>query len=212
MASLPPRRHLGDPVELLLEHIERGGILALPTESSYGLGADPASAEGVAEIYRLKGREAGKPLPVVAANLEQLAALGIDPESPAVRALASLWPAALTCVLPTRFELPAAAGRREIAVRIPAHEGLRDFLARLGRPLTATSANLSGAAPVHRPDEVERLLGDARAVLIDGGVLPGGPPSTLIRFREGGEVEVIRQGRVPAERIIGVSRLLREEP
>ena len=190
----------GSPVEPLRALLDRGGVLAIPTESSYGFAADPWNPEGIARVYRLKGRDAGKALPLVAADLEQVAALGVDPESPELARLARVWPAPLSAVLAVRGQLPVAAPDGTVAVRIPAHAGLRGLLAALGRPLTATSANRSGEPPVLDPDEAARLLAGEDAAVVDGGRLPGGPPSTLVRFvgGAGGEIEVLREGAVAA--------------
>ncbi len=192
-----PRWRFGEPLAPLADLVARGGILALPTESSYGLGVDPRSAVGVAAIYRLKGREAQKPLPVVIADLAQLPLLGIDPESPVVARLAALWPAPLTCLLPSRIELPAAAGSAELAVRMPAHEPLRRLLAALGLPLTATSANLSGEPPILEPSVAASLLAGWDALVVDDGVTAGGMPSTLVAPAPGGGFTVLRPGRFP---------------
>jgi L-threonylcarbamoyladenylate synthase len=200
----------GEPVAPLAAVIARGGVLAIPTESSYGLAVDPWNPEGVARIYRIKEREAGKPLPVVASDVGQLAGLGIDLEapilSPILGVLARLWPAPLTAVLPVARPLPASAGAPSLAVRVPAHEGLRRLLAALGTPLTATSANPSGGEPALDPETAAALLAGEDAVVIDGGRLPGGPPSTLVAPRPGsgfagGGFEVLRAGAFPAERL-----------
>jgi L-threonylcarbamoyladenylate synthase len=192
------RWRLGSPVAPLRAILDRGGVLAIPTESSYGLAADPWNPEGIARVYRLKGREGGKALPLVAADLDQVAALGVDPESPELARLARVWPAPLSGVLAVAGELPAAAAPDgTVAVRIPDHPGLRGLLAALGRPLTATSANRSGEPPVLDPDAAARLLAGEDAAVVDGGTLPGGPPSTLVRFRAG-RPEVLREGAVAA--------------
>jgi len=187
----------GDPLAPLRDLIAGGGILGIPTESSYGLAVDPASTAGVAAIYRVKERELGKPLPVVAASLAQLAILGVDFADPGARLAALVWPAALSVLLPLREPLPAAAGEPALAVRVPDHALLLALLGALG-PLTATSANRSGEPPLLDPGEVERLLDGEEAVVIDDGVLPGGPPSTLASFA-GGEWQVLRAGRFPLE-------------
>lgn len=195
------RWRFGDPLAPLHDAMARGGVLAVPTESSYGLAVDPRDAAGVAAVYRLKARDAGKPLPVVVAGVDRLPLLGVDPEAPEVRRLAAVWPAALTAVLPRSAgspALPAAAGGATVAVRVPDHAGLRRLLAELG-PLTATSANPSGGTPVTDPAELETLLSGADAVIVDDGVLPGGAPSTLVRFAADGTVEVLRRGRVDPE-------------
>jgi L-threonylcarbamoyladenylate synthase len=112
-----------------------------------------------------------------------------------VRRGARVWPAALTVVAPLAVALPAAAGEPTLAVRIPDHALLLRLLRALG-PLTATSANRSGEPPLLEPGAVEELLRDERAAVVDGGVLGGGPPSTLAGWLGGGW-RVVRPGRFP---------------
>jgi L-threonylcarbamoyladenylate synthase len=199
----------GDPVEPLRELLARGGVLAIPTESSYGLG-DPRNSKGVEAIYRIKGREPRKALPVVVADLDQLADLGIDPDLSILSPLSVCWPGPLTAVLPITRPVPAAAGEPTLAVRIPGHEGLRRLLAALGHGLTATSANPSGEAPVLDPQGAADLLAGEDAVVVDGGVLPGGLPSTLVAIEEAGPV-VLRTGRFPVERLRELFRAAKGE-
>jgi L-threonylcarbamoyladenylate synthase len=161
----------------------------------------------VEAIYRVKVREAGKPLPVVVSGREQLADLGVDPNLYIVKRLLEHWPAPLSAVLPIARsarharQLPASAGAGTLAVRVPDHERLRALLAELGHGLTATSANRSGEEPILDPAEAARLLAGEDAVVIDGGVLPGGPPSTLVAI-EGDRLVVLRAGRFPADRLM----------
>lgn len=202
--------------DLLLPLLDRGGVLAIPTESSYGLAADPRSPEGIERVYALKGRDAAKALPVVAADRAQVAALGVDlasPElAPLIGAWDALWPGPVTVVLPVAAGLPAAAPDGTLAVRIPAHEGLRRLLGELGRALTATSANRSGERPVVEPDAAARLLAGGGAgpgiegAVIDGGRLAGGAPSTVVRLAggPGGRPEVLREGAFDAARLLGL--------
>jgi len=173
-----------------------GGVLAIPTESSYGLGVDPRSPVGVEAVYRLKGRERGKPLPVVAADVEQLLALGVDRDAAALAWAVRRWPAAITVVLPIAAPIAASAGERTLAARIPAHAGLRRLLADLGHALTATSANPSGEPPLTDPAAVRDWLeaSGERNLVVDQGTTAGGPPSTLVDVRGGG-VKVLRKGR-----------------
>ena len=199
-----PRWRWGDPIAPLGDLLARGGLLAIPTESSYGLAVDPRAARGVEAIYRVKGRDRGKPLPVVAAGVEQLAALPLAPLPEAVRRAMALWPAPLSLVLPLVSPVPAAAGGNTLAVRVPAHARLRELLAALGTPLTATSANTSGAEGIVDPDQVAALLAGADALLIDDGVLPGGAPSTLAAW-ESNEWRVVRPGPVPLASLAAIS-------
>jgi L-threonylcarbamoyladenylate synthase len=201
-----PVWHFGDPVEPLRAVLARGGVLAIPTESSYGLAADPRNRLGVETVYRVKGRDLGKALPVVVADRGQMADLGIDPDLPILEPLSACWPGPLTVVLPLARptpeipEIPAAAGERSLAVRIPGHAGLRDLLAGLGHGLTATSANRSGGEAIVDPRDLTALLAGEDAVIVDGGILPGGPPSTLVAIEDAGAV-VLRSGSFPVERL-----------
>ncbi len=200
-----PLWHRGDPIAPLQALLARGGVLAIPTESSYGLGADPQNPAGVETIYRIKGRERGKALPVVAAGREQLAPLGVDPNLYIVGRLFEHWPAPLTAVLPITRSLPAAAGGDRLAVRVPGHAGLRELLSALGHGLTATSANVSGGEPILDPAVAAELLAGEDAAVVDGGVLAGGPPSTLVAI-EGEGLVVLRTGSFSVERLERLAR------
>lgn len=199
VAAVPAWRW-GEPVEPLIDCLARGGVLVLPTESSYALAVDPASAAGVAAVYRIKGREAGKPLPVVAAGLDQIAGLGISPDLPILVRLSRVWPAPVSVLLPLARPLPAGAGAGTLAVRIPDHPRLRSLLAALGLALTATSANRSGEEPALTAPAAAALVAGEDAVVVDAGPLPGGLPSTLVEHTPAG-FTVLRQGSFPAARL-----------
>lgn len=188
-----PRWHWGDPVEPLVRCLAAGGILAIPTESSYALAVDPRSTAGVESIREIKGRERGKALPVVVANVEQALELGVRPDSPELEVLEALWPAPLTAVLRLANDLPASAGRATLAVRVPAHPRIRQLLHDVECPLTATSANRRGESPVLEPAALEPLLMGRVAIIVDEGRLPGGTPSTLVEW-SGGRPRILRVG------------------
>ena len=185
----------GDSIEPLRETVARGGVLALPTESSYALAADPRSRRGVEAVFRIKQRPAGQPLPVVIAGIDALPDLGVELPAGGLRGLERAWPGPLSVLLPCSLKLPASAGTGHLALRIPGHERLRVLLADLGTGLTATSANRSGEPALLEPGEVTRLLGDEDAILVDDGRLPGGDPSTLIALRPDRAI-ILRQGRL----------------
>ncbi|MXW02377.1 MAG: L-threonylcarbamoyladenylate synthase [Holophagales bacterium] len=172
-----------------------GRILAIPTESSYGLAVDPRSIAGVEAIYRLKERERGKPLPVVVASLEQVIDLGVEPNE-AIRFAEAHWPAPLTVVAPLRsgVSVPAAAGGDTLAVRVPDHDRLRGFVQALGHPLTATSANRSGEPPACDLADLEPILDVTGALVIGGERTPGGLASTVVSWTSAG-LRVLRRGR-----------------
>ena len=199
--SRPLWRWDDDPAELRAV-LDRGGVLGIPTESSYGLGADPTDERGVAAIFRVKGRSAGQSLPVVVADLEQAFALGVDRATPGLETVAAWWPAALSLIVPLTRPLPAAAGG-SLALRVPDHPRLVGLLRRLG-PLTATSANRSGEPPLLDPASTARLLAATESRVVDDGTLAGGAPSTLLRW-EGGGFRVVRAGRFPIDRLAHLS-------
>jgi tRNA threonylcarbamoyl adenosine modification protein (Sua5/YciO/YrdC/YwlC family) len=182
VAEAPRIHRLGDPVAELRAALLRGEVAAVPTESSYGLAVDPRSADAVERVYALKAREPGKPLPVVAASLEQVLGIGVERDDPALRWALRYWPAPLTVLVEVREPLPAMAGAPRLAVRVPAHAGLRRLLGELGFPLTATSANLAGEEPITRPALLRERFGRALSFIVDAGDLPGGPPSTVVAW------------------------------
>ena len=172
---------LASPAEAaaLVELLERGGVAALPTETFYGLAANPWSEAGVERVFAAKGRDDGKPLPVLIAGASDLAGLGIDVADAMLARWVALWPAPLTVVLPVARPIAASRGNRTLAVRVPALPSLRRLLASTG-PVTGTSANRSGDEPIADPDRVASSLGSSIELLIDGGATPGGLPSTIV--------------------------------
>lgn len=192
----------GEDPAPLLEVLAAGGMVAVPTESSYGLGVDPRSEAGVAAVFRFKRRSPDKPLPIVLGDRLQLRDLGADPDAPELQELFALWPAPLTVVVPIERPLPATAGRSSAAVRVPAHPRLRELLCALRRPLTATSANPSGEHPVTSCSDVIDLLREWPSVIVDDGDLPGGLPSTIVEPGTEG-IRILRAGAYPAARLEG---------
>lgn len=178
MLSLPFRcpRDLPLAVAGARAALQTHGVVALPTETLYGLAVSPEDERAVESLYALKGRTREKSLPVAVACLDQLDAIALLPAVWRPR-LAAVWPAPLAVVLHARHQTAAFA--ETVAVRIPAHELLRSLLARLG-PLTVTSANRSGQTPARSAAEVSEWLGHGVALVLDGGDAPGGAPSTLL--------------------------------
>ena len=198
-----------DDVAPLRKHVARGGVVALPTESSYGLGCDPRSSVGVEAILEIKRRPAHKAMPVVVAGLEQLAGLGIDLASPGLREVAPHWPAALSVLLELEEPIAAAASQPSLAVRVPDHADLRRLLEDLGHGLTATSANRSGEAPITTVEKLAGLLEGYDVWVVDDGSQPGGPPSTLVRWAGAG-FDLLREGRVPFQLLAPTSGAARD--
>jgi L-threonylcarbamoyladenylate synthase len=172
-----------------------GGVAAIPTETFYGLAADPRSEAGCARIFAIKGRDAEKALPVLVSSPEELESLGVEAAPAALARIVPHWPAPLTAVFPLREPLPCTSGGASLAVRVPAHPELRRLLSRTG-PLTGTSANLSGTPPASDPETVAASLGSGIDWLVDGGRTPGGLPSTIVDARAD-PPRVLRPGAFP---------------
>ncbi len=175
-----------------------GGLVALPTETVYGLAARADSAAAVAAIYRAKGRPDFNPLIVHVPDLA--AAEAIAEFDDRARHLArEFWPGALTMVLPLRSGARIApavtAGLPTIALRCPAHPAMRAVLAASGLPLAAPSANRSGGVSPTRAEHVAASLGDTVGLVLDGGPCTAGIESTIVALREGGW-QVLRPGPV----------------
>ena len=153
--------------------------MAVPTETFYALACDPLEATAIRRIFEIKRREDDKPLPVLFARRADLGRLGVEADSPSLDPYFWIWPAPLTVVFPIRAPIAASRGQSTIAVRLPASKKLRDLLSLIG-PVTGTSINRSGEAPLNSPDAVESAFRREIDLLVDGGRTPGGKPSTLV--------------------------------
>jgi L-threonylcarbamoyladenylate synthase len=187
-----------DALQEAAKWIRDGGVVALPTDTLYGLAADPFSAPAVARVFAAKGRAENRALPLIAADAEQIAAR-IGPLTPAGERLAAkFWPGPLTLLVaaPPALAPGVTAGTGRVGVRVPADAIARAVCRAADRPVTATSANRSGEPPTADPGEVERTLGDELDLLIDAGPTPGGAPSTIVDVT-GPVPQLVRAGAVP---------------
>jgi L-threonylcarbamoyladenylate synthase len=195
--------------ELAARVLTAGGLVAFPTETVYGLGADATNAEAVARLYEAKGRPSFNPLiahVIDAAAARALARFDLAAE----RLAAAFWPGPLTLVLPKRADCPVAdlatAGLDTIAVRVPSDPVARDILAAFGRPLVAPSANRSGHVS---PTTAQHVLADLRGrieLIVDGGPTPMGLESTIVACFDG--AMLLRPGALPRaqiERVVSLS-------
>jgi len=184
-----------------------GGLVALPTETVYGLAARADCAEAVAAIYRAKGRPDFNPLIVHVPSTE--AAQNLAEFDDRAKALAAaFWPGALTLVVPLRADaaiVPAVtAGLPTIALRCPAHPVMRAVLAATGLPLEAPSANRSGGVSPTRAGHVAASLGPAVGLILDGGSCAAGLESTIVALRDDGRWQILRPGPIVEAQISAV--------
>lgn len=190
-------------LETAIAAVQRGGVVAIPTDTVYGLAASLKFPDALARIFSIKGRDQAKPLPILLASSQKLSSVTseFDPRWRAM--LARFWPGPLTAALPTRAGLPAAvlAADRTAGIRVPDHSVTLAILERCGGALAVTSANKSGAPPACTAGEIEAQLGDAVDVILDGGLAPCGLPSTVVRFA-GDTISVVREGAIASATVM----------
>jgi L-threonylcarbamoyladenylate synthase len=200
---IDPRAPDAERLREVADALAAGEVVAYPTDTLYGLAVDPRNAVAVHRLFALKGRAPDMAVPVIAADLEQVEAqtgrlTGLD------RRLAErFWPGPLSLVIDAWPSLAPGVMSADgtVAVRVPAHAIARAIARLAGHPITATSANRTGAPPPATAGEVLAGLGDAVAMVVDGGPTPGGAPSTIVRVREG-RVALVREGAIPWARVL----------
>ena len=180
--------------------VRRGGVLAVPTDTFYALGACALNEAAVHRICAIKGRSEEKPILVLVANRSQLAELVVDVTPIAQFLMDRFWPGPLTLIMQGISTLPTVltAGTGSIGVRLPAHPSLLRLLHHVG-PLTGTSANRSGMPPVRMSHEVQATLGSEIDLILDGGPTTGGMPSTVVDTV--GNLRIVREGLLPVLQI-----------
>ena len=174
----PDAEKLAEAVRVLCE----GGVVAFPTETFYGLGADARNETAVEKIFRIKGRNFRNPLSVIVANDRDVIPLVKEIPAAAKILMQTFWPGPLTLVFRASSSvLPRlTANTGKIGIRVSSHPLARLLAGGLGGPLTATSANLSGGPECSSADAVIRALGELPGSVIDGGETPGGAGSTIL--------------------------------
>ena len=180
--------------------LKRGGVVAYPTDTVYGLGAGMTSLAAVERIFRVKDRPKGIALPLLVADAAQIRQVARSIPEVAWCLIETFMPGALTIVLLKLDSVPdiVTAGGGTVAVRIPDHPVPLAIIAGLGKPIVGTSANLSGHPSALTAAEVQAQLGDRVDMIIDGGKCPGGIESTVVDLTT--ETPVIRRaGAIPLE-------------
>jgi L-threonylcarbamoyladenylate synthase len=193
---------------LLARHIRGGGMVAVPTETVYGLAADATSRAACLRIYSAKGRPSGDPLIVHIASLRDLARVA-RPNPAALRLARLFWPGPLTIVLPKTEAVPdeATANLGSVAVRMPSHPLFRRLIRLAGVPLAAPSANPFGYVSPTTAGHVRKSLGSRVSHILDGGPSRIGLESTIVDLRDPRRPAVLRPGaitRAQISRALGV--------
>lgn len=184
--------------------LRSGGVVIFPTDTLYGLGVDPRSVGALARLFRLKGREEGKPVPLLLDSADRAASFAAEVSKSARRLMDRFWPGALTIVLPAAPRLlPAVTGPgRTVGLRVPDHPVPRALAKALGGAVTGTSANRAGRPGRWRePGEIaSEFAGRVEWILWDGPSRADGdetsPGSTVVSV-EGGRLALLREGKIP---------------
>lgn len=190
-------------IEAAARALREGQLVAFPTETVYGLGADASNGEAVARVYAAKGRPSFNPL--IAHVPDAAAAFALGDFSPEAKALAeSFWPGPLSLVVPRTPDCPvsllASSGLDSIAIRVPSHPVALDLLRAVGRPVVAPSANPSGRISPTTAEHVRRHLKDRLAMVLDGGRCRVGVESTVVSCLAEGP-RLLRAGGIPRAEI-----------
>ena len=184
--------------------IKRGELVAFPTETVYGLGADGLNVAACEKIFSAKGRPSDKPLSLHVASLEQVERVA-KISSTAEKLFAAFCPGALTIILPKNKIVPdfVTGGRSSVGIRFPANDTALALIKLSGCPIAAPSANLSGMTPPKSAEEVFENLSGRVEVILDGGTCQFGISSTIIDLTSP-EPKILRHGAISAEKILEV--------
>ena len=186
------------------EQIKSGQVLGMPTDTFYGLAADPFNLRAVERVYEIKSRSRHKPLSLLIESEEQAEMLARDPLPDNFYILArKFWPGPLTIIVPAASRLPlkVTANTGNIAIRIPQAKIPLQVIRAAGVPITATSANLSGESECTTASAVLQQLQERIPIVVDGGTSPREVASTIVDLSEDGGWRLLRQGAIPRQEI-----------
>ena len=181
--------------------LQTGGVVAFPTDTLYGLAVDPRRDDAIERLFALKGRRPDAAVPLIAADLAQAMEAG-EFGARELTLAHTFWPGPLSIVVPARGAISRAAlgGSTTVAIRVPAHEVARELAASFVFAITATSANASGQQPAETAEDVATSV-PAVDLILDGGRVAGGRPSTIVRF-DGGVPTCLRDGAIAWDRVL----------
>jgi L-threonylcarbamoyladenylate synthase len=193
--------------------LRRGGVVAAPTDTVYGLLADPANEAAVQSIYQIKGREPRRPLILLVSNIQMAKRLFSEISPLAQKAMQHFWPGGLTIILPAPPAIPKAllGGGNTIGLRWPNHAVVMGLIEKAGFPLASTSANLSGQPPAREASVVLQSLEGEIDLLIDAGPAPLGGPSSVLDFSAGESPRLLRPGSISRGQLEAVLGTIQED-
>ncbi len=184
------------------DFLTRGSVIAIPTDTFYGLAADPFNLAAVDEIYRVKGRPETRALPILVNSIEQAILLAREAPQKFLRLAEAFWPGGLTIVVNAaqRIPLKVTAGTGRIAVRWPNSEVVRRLIEEFDGPVTGTSANISGFPSCSNAEQVMKQLGLRVPLVLDTGETGATLASTIVELN-GDTWKIVREGSIPVAEI-----------
>ncbi|MEO6802996.1 MAG: L-threonylcarbamoyladenylate synthase [Granulicella sp.] len=191
-------------IDTIVASLNAGNVVALPTDTFYGLAVDPVNLRAVDRIYDLKARARHKPLSLLIAEVAQAYQLARDLDTAFDRLAEKFWPGPLTIIVKAGSKLPlrVTANTGNLALRVPEAAICRAVVARLGLPITATSANLAGQPECTNAHGVLDQLGDQLPLIVDGGPTARAIPTTIVDLSGGGNSwMILREGAIPTHEI-----------
>jgi L-threonylcarbamoyladenylate synthase len=191
-------------VKYAAEQIQAGKVLGMPTDTFYGLAADPFNLRAVERVYEIKSRSRNKPLSLLIEDVDQAEEFaGPLPEDFQILAR-RFWPGPLTMIVPAASHLPlkVTANTGNVALRVPAAEIPLAVVRAAKIPITATSANLSGAVECTTAEQVRDQLQNRISLIVDGGKSPRTIASTIVHFKDDDSWHILREGAIPAKDIV----------
>lgn len=182
--------------------LSRGSVVGIPTDTLYGLAADPFNLSAVDEIYRVKGRPETRALPILVNSLDQAMLLSRSVPQNFLRLAQAFWPGAMTLVVDASYRLPlkVTANTGKIALRWAKSPVVSRLVEEFDGPITGTSANISGFPSCSSAEQVMKQLGDRLPLVLDAGETGASLPSTIVELHSD-EWKVIREGAIPVAEI-----------
>jgi L-threonylcarbamoyladenylate synthase len=184
------------------DFIKRGQVVGVPTDTFYGLAADPFNLAAVEEIYRVKGRPENRALPILVSSIEQAATLTRDVPENFLKLAQKLWPGALTIVVEASHRLPlkVTANKGRVALRWPNSRVACAIIEQVGSPITGTSANISGYPSCSNAQELVQQLGGRLPLILDSGDTGARVSSTIVNL-DGEDWKIVRPGQITEDEI-----------
>ena len=200
---IDPKEPFQGDIDRAVDFLKNGDVIAYPTETIYGLGADVLNRKAVKKIFDLKARDYGLPISILVADIAMLREYVKEVPEQAFALMRRFWPGALTILFPASDKIPKGlvTNTGRVGIRISSHPVAAALVKTFGKPVTTTSANLSGFPPSLSVKHIQKYFGDKISCIIDGGDCEPSRGSTVVDVGEE-TMRIIREGRIPAEEVV----------